>query len=328
MNEMTMVGLLSGAGVLSILAGIMVMLAQKRWQSRLRTQVSAHTGNDFVTTVTALKQSRDGGSLASRLNVRVRKLSVIPKLQANLISAGISMPASRFLVLQVILALFSGILPFLLLTGLGLGLRMFALVLGMVVGYNLARFFLKFKRSRRLRALERQLPDAIDVLGGALEAGSSLPQSMGMVAREMTDPISGEFVRVVRDQELGLSQQEALDRMLLRCPSEDLDMLVTAINIQSRVGGNLSKIMRSIALTIRERLRIKGEIKTLTAQGRISAKVIAGLPIALLAVISLMNPEFAHPLFFTTFGRFLLAGALAGIVVGYMVMMKIVAIKV
>jgi tight adherence protein B len=327
MSEMTVIGLLSGAGVVMVLAGIVVMLAQKRWKNRLRAQVSAYGGNELSISVAAMKQKRDE-ALVSRLNQRVRKLSVIPKLQLDLTAAGSTIPAPRFLLLRVIVALFTGLVTFLFLPGLDPGLRLFALVSGVAVGYKLARLPLRIKRSRRLRRLEAQLPDAVDVLGGALEAGSSLPQSMGMVAREMSDPISAEFTRVVRDQELGLSQQEALDRMLVRCPSEDLDMLVTAINIQSRVGGNLSKIMRSIAFTIRERLRIKGEIKTLTAQGRISAKVIAGLPIALLILLSFLNPEFARPLYSTTLGYFLLAGAGTGIIIGYLAMMKIVAIKV
>ncbi len=116
--------------------------------------------------------------------------------------------------------------------------------------------------------------------------------------------------------------------MLLRCPSEDLDMLVTAINIQSRVGGNLSKVMRSIAFTIRERLRIRGEIKTLTAQGRISAKVITGLPIALCLFLSVANPKFLAPLFTTNLGYVLVGTGITGLIAGYLTMMKIVAIKV
>ncbi|CAA9268046.1 MAG: Flp pilus assembly protein TadB [uncultured Chloroflexia bacterium] len=328
MSEMTMIGMLSGAGVLLFLVGSVVMLAQKRWQARLQTQVGAHVGDELAISVAKSKQKRDGGDLVSKLNERVRKLSVIPKLQIDLTAAGIAMPASRFLVLRIIVALFAGVVPFLLLATLGVGLRAFAMVVGMIVGFYFTRVYLRMKRRFRLRKLEVQLPDAIDVLGGALEAGSSLPQSMGMVAREMSDPIATEFSRVVRDQELGLSQQEALDRMLLRCPSEDLDMLFTAINIQSRVGGNLSKVLRSIGFTIRERLRIRGEIKTLTAQGRISAKVIAGLPIALLLLLTLFNWSFVNPLFTTTLGYMMLGAAGIGIVVGYLTMMKIVAIKV
>ncbi|MDQ3328236.1 MAG: type II secretion system F family protein [Chloroflexota bacterium] len=327
MNEMMMVGLLSGAGVLLVVGGVVAILANKTWQGRLRTQVGAYTQDEFLVATAAARQKQDG-KLATRLNERVRKLNVIPKLQADLIAAGVAIPAPRFLTLQVIVSLFTGLLPFLVLARLGGALRLFAMLIGVVVGYYLTRMFLRVKRSRRMRKLESQLPDAIDVLGGALEAGSSLPQSMAMVAREMSDPISTELSRVVRDQELGLSQQEALDRMLLRCPSEDLDMLVTAINIQSRVGGNLSKVMRSIAFTIRERLRIKGEIKTLTAQGRISAKIITGLPIALCVGLSVLSPSFMRPLYTTTLGHVLIVGAISGLIMGYLTMMKIVAIKV
>ncbi len=201
-------------------------------------------------------------------------------------------------------------------------------IFGAGLFYMLTRSYLGIRRTRRLKALENQLPDAIDVLAGALEAGSSLPQSMAMAGRELSDPISTEFNRVVRDQELGLSQQEALARMLERCPSQDLDMLVSCINIQYRVGGNLSKVLRTISHTIRERLRIRREIQILTAQGRISAKIITAVPFFLGGVIFLINRGYMSQLFTTSIGLTMVGVAMVMTVIGYIVMNRIVSIKV
>jgi tight adherence protein B len=144
--------------------------------------------------------------------------------------------------------------------------------------------------------------------------------------------MSNEFRRVVQEVGLGLSTEDALANLLKRVPSEDLDLLITAVNIQHEVGGNLAQILDTIGHTIRERVRIKGEIQVLTAQGRISAYVITGLPIALAIFITVINPEYMAPIF--TFGLpprawcCLPVTSLIMIVAGYFTIMKIVDIEV
>ncbi|MEA2512862.1 MAG: tight adherence protein, partial [Thermomicrobiales bacterium] len=158
-------------------------------------------------------------------------------------------------------------------------------------------------------------------------AGYSLLQTMDMVARETPDPISTEFRRVVREIGLGISNQEAMENLLRRVPSDDLDLLVTAINIQHEVGGNLAQILSTIGHTIRERVRIKGEIGVLTAQVQISGYIITAMPIALGLLIFLMNPTYMLGLFVWPYICMPIA-SLVMIVIGYFVMRKITAIEV
>src|ERR1035437_725374 len=215
---------------------------------------------------------------------------------------------------------------------LGTGLD---LVLGAVIGFFLPRMWLSHRRSSRLNTFIKQLPDTITLLANALRAGSSFLQAIEMVVRESTPPITIEFGRVVREVNLGLAFDVALDNMVRRVRSDDLELMATAITIQHQVGGNLAEILDSIAFTIRERVRIKGEIKTLTAQGRLSGYVVAGMPVAMMAFLLVVAPGFMKPLFENPPG---IMGLPAGLLVlglggflmfiGFMAIRKIVAIEV
>ena len=144
----------------------------------------------------------------------------------------------------------------------------------------LPRFWLNRRKSGRLNAFNKQLPDTITLIANALRAGSSFLQAIELVVRESRPPISTEFGRVIREVNLGLPFEQALENMVRRVRSDDLELMATAISIQHQVGGNLAEILDSIAYTIRERVRIKGEIRTLTAQQRLSGYVVGFLPIA------------------------------------------------
>ncbi len=321
----TIAGILVGAGVFAFFAGLASYLTHRRWQERLRVNIGRYT-DDAVALEPRNRQGSD--RIILRMHEMLRGLSVIPGLRRRLQLAGIEMLPSRFLFIQIMLGGIVGLIAMLLAPGGGAFVRVLALVVGLVLGYNAMWPVLTVKRMLRMRRFDNQLPDAIDVLAGALEAGSSLPQALNLVAREMPEPISTEFGRVVVDQELGLSQQEALKRLVDRVPNDNLDMLVTAINIQYRVGGNLAQILRTIAFTIRERLRIKREIKVLTSQGRISAKLITVVPFGLTAIIYMMDRAYMSTLFTTTMGRVMCVVALVMIAFGYFVMNRIVSIKV
>jgi tight adherence protein B len=170
-------------------------------------------------------------------------------------------------------------------------------VVGAVVGFQAPRVWLRRRQSGRLKAFNRGLADTITLLANALRAGSSFLQSLEMVVRETQPPISTEFARVIREVNLGLTLEQALTNMTRRVRSDDLDLLTTAVIIQSQVGGNLAEILDTIAFTIRERVRIKGEIKTLTAQGRMSGYVVGFLPLGLAGLISVIAPTFMEPMF-------------------------------
>src|SRR4051812_968374 len=171
------------------------------------------------------------------------------------------------------------------------------LLIGVLMGFLLPRLFLARRKSGRLGAFNKQLPDTITLIANALRAGSSFLQAIEMVVRESRPPISTEFSRVIREVNLGLPFEQALENMVRRVKSEDLELMATAISIQHQVGGNLAEILDSIAYTIRERVRIKGEIRTLTAQQRLSGYVVAGLPIGLAAFLFVAAPGFMEPMF-------------------------------
>jgi tight adherence protein B len=167
-----------------------------------------------------------------------------------------------------------------------------ALVVFFLLGIYAPRFYLKFRQRRRLRQFSEQLPDTITLLANSLRAGSSFLQGIELVTREARPPISEEMERVVRDMQLGLALQPALNNLVRRMASEDLELVVTAIQIQSQVGGNLATVLDSIAFTIRERIRIIGEINTLTAMQRYSGYVITLLPVGLAGILFLISPSY------------------------------------
>ena len=170
-------------------------------------------------------------------------------------------------------------------------------VVGVVIGYWVPRFWLNRRKAKRLKAFNSNLADTITLLANSLRAGSSFLQSVEMVVREAQPPISTEFARVIREVNLGLPLEDALANLQRRVKSEDLDLMTTAISIQHSVGGNLAEILDTIAFTIRERVRIKGEIKTLTAQQRMSGYVVGFLPLALVLLLSVIAPTFMEPMF-------------------------------
>jgi tight adherence protein B len=210
-----------------------------------------------------------------------------------------------------------------------------ALALAFAVGAYFPRFYLGYRQRRRLKQFGSQLPDTITLLANSLRAGSSFLQGIELVTRESQPPISEEFERVVREMSLGVALQPALNNLARRVASEDVELMVTAINIQSQVGGNLATVLDSIAFTIRERIRIQGEIQTLTAMQRYSGYVITLLPVGLGGILFLISPSYI--------GRMLnpkpdILGLPAGIVffiigfismaIGYVLIRRIVDIKV
>jgi tight adherence protein B len=209
------------------------------------------------------------------------------------------------------------------------------LLFGLLIGFMLPRFWLGRRKNGRLNAFNKQLPDTITLIANALRAGSSFLQAIELVVRESRPPISTEFGRVIREVNLGLSFDVALENMVRRVRSDDLELMATAIAIQHTVGGNLAEILDSIAFTIRERVRIKGEIRTLTAQQRLSGYVVALLPIGLAAFLFIAAPGFMQPMFDD---RVSIAGLPAGVIIllsggfmmfiGFMLIRRIVDIEV
>ena len=209
------------------------------------------------------------------------------------------------------------------------------LLLGGLIGFMAPRFWLNNRKSSRLKAFNKQLPDTVTLIANALRAGSSFLQAIELVVRESRPPISTEFSRVIREVNLGLPFDLALENMVQRVKSEDFELMATAIAIQHQVGGNLAEILDSIAFTIRERIRIKGEIRTLTAQQRMSGYVVGGLPFFLALLIFLAAPKFFDPMFVSPpdvigipLGVILFGVAIAAMGAGFYFIQRIVDIEV
>jgi tight adherence protein B len=208
-------------------------------------------------------------------------------------------------------------------------------IAALLLGYWLPKFWLGRRKGKRLKAFNSNLADTIMLLANSLRSGSSFLQAVEMIVRETQPPISTEFARVIREVNLGLPLDEALANLQRRVRSDDLDLMTTAIAIHHTVGGNLAEILDTIAFTIRERVRIKGEIRTLTAQQRMSGYVVGFLPIALVLLLSVIAPTFMAPmlqkppeLLGLPAGMFILAGGGIMMLIGFILIRRIVDIEV
>jgi len=244
------------------------------------------------------------------------------RISTELARADLKLTPSEYILLNIASILICFFLGFLLrrqvLTG----------ILGAIVGLYLPRSYVRYRQRSRLNAFNAQLGDAINLLANSLRSGFSLLQAMDTVANELSPPISTEFARVVREVGLGLTTEQALNNMLRRIRSDDLDLMVTAINVQHEVGGNLAEILETISHTIRERIRIQGEIRVLTAQQMLSGYLISFLPVAIVLFLWLLSPTYIGAMFRDPCGWVMLGTAGTGILLGFLIIRKIVHIEV
>jgi tight adherence protein B len=190
--------------------------------------------------------------------------------------------------------------------------------------------YVKSQQKKRLQRFNDQLADMLNLMVNGLRAGYSTMQALEAISKELPPPICDEFRRVVLEMQIGIPMETALDNLLRRIPSEDLDFVITAINVQREVGGNLSEILDNISFTIRERVRIKGEVRVLTSQVRTSGTVLSLIPFFLVMVLWFLNPEY---LMSVTSGGPYITAAIICVVLGlifssYFIMMKIADIEV
>ena len=244
------------------------------------------------------------------------------KLAEDLQKAGLRMKPSEWMLIVVGIGGFVGAI-FWLRFG-----TIFAFIPCPIVIWVVSGIFLRVRQGRRTRAFEAQLGDTIILLSNALKAGLSFAQAMNTVAKNASPPISDEFGRATREIALGIPVDDALQHMVQRNKSEDFDLLVTAVQIQRVVGGNLAEILDTIAYTIRERVRIHGEIRTITAQARMSGMIITLLPIGLALFLFFVEPTYFSPMVKQTLGWVMLAMAAFSIMVGTAIIQKIVRIEV
>jgi tight adherence protein B len=199
-------------------------------------------------------------------------------------------------------------------------------VVGVVVGAALPFAVLRIRANRRAAKVEEQVPDAIDLLGRAMRAGHPLSAGFKMVADEAPEPIATEFRQVFEEQRFGLPFEDSLLGLGERIRLSDVRILITAILVHRQVGGNLAEILDNIANLVRERFKLRRQLRVITAQGRMSGYILAFLPIVLGVVIYLLNRDYMMPIFTEPPGKFMLAGALVFQVVGYVWIRRILDI--
>ena len=195
-------------------------------------------------------------------------------------------------------------------------------------GWLIPGLVLKENINKRLRTINSQLGDTIAILSNAMKAGHSFFQAVDSVTREMKGPVADEFAKVQKEISLGVNTETALENMVSRVGSDDLELMVIAVLIQRQIGGNLSEVLDNISDTIRQRIRTKGEIKTLTAQGRMSGIIIALLPFILAAIVSTISPDQMMTLVTAPLGKVLIAVALLMETVGIIFVRKIINIEI
>jgi len=259
--------------------------------------------------------------MTERLSQRERSRGR-PTLEERLARAGLRLRPSEYIVAQAACA---GVLGLLALLRFGVSL---AVPPAAVLGLLLPGFYVRFRIQRRLRHLNDQLSDVLTLMANALKAGHALPQALEVIANESRPPIAEEFARCVRELKVGASVENALNNLARRTGSEDLELVVTAVLVQVTVGGNLAGTLERIAHTIRERVRIKGEIATATAQGRMSGWIVTLMPVAVALLLFVISPTYFRPMTQSLLGWIMLGGAALLILTGNFIIRRIVRINV
>ena len=236
--------------------------------------------------------------------------------------ADLSLRYSEYLAFYIITIILPGLIGYVLTQ------KILFVLLFSAVGAFIPRTYVKLRQAKRIKHIDSQLVDALILISNSLKSGYSFLQGLELVAEEAPKPICDEFSRVLKETNLGMNLDDALEGITERVPSEDLDLVITAVKIQRQIGGNLSEVLERIVHTIRERIRIKGEINTLTAQGKLQGIILTLLPPGIAVGIYGMAPDFMTPLWTTTLGKALICVAFFLQLIGGFMIKKIVEIKV
>ena len=244
------------------------------------------------------------------------------KMQLELLRANLFLRPAEFVAIILISA--TG----LLLLGCLFTTNIFILLALGAMGYFVPRLYVKHLQQKRVAAFEKQIADALMLISSSLRTGYSFLRAIQTVAEQMPPPISEEFERVVYETSLGAPMADALSHLVIRVPSYDLDLVVTAVLIQLETGGNLSQILENISETIRERCRIAGEIKILVSEGKLSGVIVGLLPIFMGILLTIINPNYTKPLFTTSIGQTMLGVGFFLQILGARLIKKMIAIDV
>lgn len=330
-----------GAGVLVALSVILIFSGLQRSMNRRTSPVEerligvgpvgpAAPQKTRRSLFLGLGRQRDRNTAATleRLDATssANQRSFSARLERELSQADIRLTAGEFMILSVSLASVGALLGF----ALPISSHLLLGLLLLIAGIYGPRAYVTRRRLARQRLFNLQLPEMITLMSNSLSAGANLTQALAMVAREGPDPIGPEFRRVMREIDFGRTPEVALTNLAERMQSEDLEFLVTAVNIQAQAGGKLGEMLNTIAETIRERVKLLGDVRVLTSQQRLSGYVIALLPVAIALMLTLINPNYMLGVFQTTrwCGWTMLTVSVGMILFGFLIIRRIVNIKV
>lgn len=311
----------SGIALLLLLVGVIITATSER--SLVEERLGRYLKEEVQTKA---PRGEKASPVGDWLNRRLERSSWGGNLSRELARADLKLKPGEYIALMIIFAFGVGFVSWYI-----FGRSIIFAIPGAFVGSMLPRVYIRRQQGQRLVRFNDQLADMLNLMVNGLRAGYSTMQAMEAVSREMPPPISDEFRRVVQEMQLGLPMDRALDNLLRRIASDDLDLVVAAMNVQREVGGNLAEILDTISHTIRERVRIKGEIRVLTSQVMYSGRFLAMMPVIIsLALFALNRPymmQFFNPETRIIGIPMLIVGALM-ILAGYFVMNKIATIDV
>lgn len=313
-------------GVLSvILLVIGIVITVREEQSVLDDRFSHYVEEEFEDAV-SLAEEQKTSAFSVWLDNRLEGSKFGDKIATNLARADLKLRPAEYIAAMVIASFLLAFFAW----AVG-GQNIISAMIGAVLGGMMPRIYMKRQQKKRLVTFGNQLPDMLNLVVNGLKAGYSTMQALESVSKELPPPLSDEFSRVVKEMQLGIAMDDALDNMHRRIPSDDLDLIITAINVQREVGGNLATILETISYTIRERIKIAGEIRVLVSQVIYSGRFLAMLPLILMGLLWFANREYL--LTFFAPGNLLCGGTMLGIAgtmvgAGYLAMNKLADIEI
>lgn len=253
---------------------------------------------------------------------KLQRLERTRKMDLKMQQAGLPLLGTEFELMQLGFGILLGIIVFVVTFDFTMAM------LGFIVGVLAGSIFLRMRIQRRQKLFTNQLGDMLTMVANALRSGFSFLQAFELIAREMPAPIGTEVRQVVNEINLGGTLENALNNMQKRVESPDFELVITSVLIQRQVGGNLAQILDTISETIEDRVRMRREVLSLTAQGRLSGWILAAMPVVTVGAISIISPGYMRPLFETSMGKYILIGCVFWELIGFIIIRRIVDIKI
>ncbi|HSH81304.1 MAG TPA: type II secretion system F family protein [Herpetosiphonaceae bacterium] len=311
--------ILASLTVLLVMVGLARLMAER---SEVGSRLQAYTSTAIMPGQAPAEDVDRPPAFADRLNEYIGSRGFAESIAASLGSAAVKLTVPEYVLIKIACAL----VPFAVLT-----LVTRSILPGLLIGplcFFLPNMWLRRRRRRRQMDFGEQLPQTLDMIVGGLRAGFSLQHSMVNVSQTAPEPTASEFARIGQELQLGVPLMTALDNLALRIKNDDLEMIISVFKIHSRVGGNLAVVLETVGTTIRERVKLRREIRVITSMQRMSGYVLGGLPPVLAFVIFLLNPSYMMELFHWDIWLCIPIGAATMMVIGFLVIRKLVDIKV